>query len=234
MMGIDYAAHALTRVFIDIVNARKEGEYANIALSGGSSPSVLFSLWSGEYCELINWERLRFFWVDERMVPPFHNESNYGNAKRELLDKVSLPSGSVYRIMGENDPAEEALRYSNLVSSLLPVKEGFPVFDLVLLGIGEDGHTSSIFPGQEYLLDFPQPFAPSVNPYSGQKRIAMTGKTILLASKVAFYLNGSDKQPILDKVMQKEAQNLFPAAWILDKIGAGAVFYDQPPVLSDN
>ncbi len=234
MMGKYDAAHALTRAFMNIVNGKKEGEYANIALSGGSSPSVLFSLWSGEYKEMILWERVRFFWVDERMVPPENKESNFGNAKRELLERVPLPAGSVHRIMGENDTAEEAVRYSKLVSSLLPVKEGFPVFDLVLLGIGEDGHTSSIFPGQEYLLDFPQPFAPSVNPYSGQPRVAMTGKTILLASKVAFYLNGSDKQTILDKVMQKEAQNLFPAAWILDKIGAGAVFYDQPPVLSDN
>jgi 6-phosphogluconolactonase len=230
MMGKHDAAHALTRAFMDIVNGKKEGEYANIALSGGSSPSVLFSLWNGEYRELILWDKVRFFWVDERMVSPDHEESNYGNAKRELLDKVPLPAGSVHRIIGENDPAEEAIRYSNLVSSLLPVKEGFPVFDLVLLGIGEDGHTSSIFPGQEDLLVFPQPYAPSVNPYSGQRRVAMTGNTILLASNVVFYLNGSSKQPILEKVMQKGASNLYPAAWILEKIGKESVFHDQPPV----
>lgn len=226
MMGKNDAAHALTRAFVDIVNGKKEGEYANIALSGGSSPSVLFSLWSGEYKEMILWERVRFFWVDERMVPPENKESNYGNAKRELLDRVPLPAGSAHRIMGENDTAEEAVRYSKLVSSLLHVKEGFPVFDLVLLGIGEDGHTSSIFPGQEYLLDFPQPFAPSVNPYSGQPRVAMTGKTILIASKVVFYLNGSNKKQILDKVTAKGSATLYPSAYFLERLGSDSVFFD--------
>ena len=226
MMGKNDAAHALTRAFVDIVNGKKEGEYANIALSGGSSPSVLFSLWSGEYKEMILWERVRFFWVDERMVPPENKESNYGNAKRELLDRVPLPAGSVHRIMGENDTAEEAVRYSKLVSSLLHVKEGFPVFDLVLLGIGEDGHTSSIFPGQEYLLDFPQPFAPSVNPYSGQPRVAMTGKTILIASKVVFYLNGSNKKQILDKVTAKGSATSYPSAYFLERLGSDSVFFD--------
>ena len=226
MMGKYDAAHALTRAFMDIVNGKKEGEYANIALSGGSSPSVLFSLWSGEYKEMILWERVRFFWVDERMVPPENKESNYGNAKRELLDRVPLPAGSVHRIMGENDTAEEAVRYSKLVSSLLHVKEGFPVFDLVLLGIGEDGHTSSIFPGQEYLLDFPQPFAPSVNPYSGQPRVAMTGKTILFASKVVFYLNGSNKKEILDMVTAKGSSTSYPSAYFLERLGSDSVFFD--------
>ncbi len=226
MMGKHDAAHALTRAFMDIVNGKKEGEYANIALSGGSSPSVLFSLWSGEYKEMILWERVRFFWVDERMVPPENKESNYGNAKRELLDRVPLSAGSVHRIMGENDTAEEAVRYSKLVSSLLNVKEGFPVFDLVLLGIGEDGHTSSIFPGQEYLLDFPQPFAPSVNPYSGQPRVAMTGKTILFASKVVFYLNGSNKKVILDNVTAKGSAISYPSAYFLERLGSDSVFFD--------
>jgi 6-phosphogluconolactonase len=223
------AAHDLSVLLADLSN--REGVsmdgYVNIALSGGSSPLVLFRLWRSDYSKLINWKRLRCFWVDERMVPADSEESNYGNAKRELLDHVPLAHDSVYRIDGEQDPEEESLRYSNVVTSLLPLSNGFPVFDLVLLGIGDDGHTSSIFPGQSHLLNNERAYAASVNPYSGQSRIAMTGRTILSASRIAFYLKGAEKASVLEKVNESKGSERYPAAYIIERATDAQVFFDK-------
>jgi 6-phosphogluconolactonase len=221
------AAHDLSVLLVNLSKSKSIDGCVNIALSGGSSPLVLFRLWRSDYKESINWKRLRFFWVDERMVPPESEESNYGNAKRELLDYIPMAQDSIFRIKGENDPEQEALRYSNLVVSLLPLSNGFPVFDLVLLGIGDDGHTSSIFPGQSHLLNHEMAFAFSVNPYSGQSRIAMTGRTILSASRVVFYLKGADKTLILEKVTNSNGSERYPAAYIIDRLPDFQIFFDK-------
>lgn len=216
----------LSELLIDAIDNCKN-EYYNIAISGGSSPASLFRLWRGEYIERINWSKIRLFWVDERMVPPTDGESNYYNAKRELIEHVPLLSSSVYRIMGENDPAQEADRYSKLTTSLIEIEDGYPIFDAVLLGIGEDGHTSSIFPGQKELLDSKEPFAPSINPYSGQKRVAMTAPAILKGRQLFFYLKGASKLEILEKLKEKGADELYPAAYILERVGFDSIFYDK-------
>ncbi len=221
------AAHDLSILLAEISNREHMERRLNIALSGGSSPMVLFRLWRSDYRELIKWEKLRFFWVDERMVPAESDQSNYGNAKRELFDHVPLAQDSIYRIRGEKDPRDEAFMYSNLVISLLPLSNGFPVFDLVLLGIGGDGHTSSIFPGQTHLLDHEMTYAVSENPYNGQTRIAMTGRTILSASRVAFYLKGADKVSILEKMAGNNASERYPAAYIIEKASDCQIYFDM-------
>ena len=106
-----------------------------------------------EFREETPWMRMRIFWVDERCVSVSDSDSNYGTMLRLLLQEVGIPDEYVYPIHGDcRSPVQEAKRYSDLVFSTVPLRRGFPTFDIVLLGAGDDGHTSSIFPGQEYLL----------------------------------------------------------------------------------
>ena len=112
---------------------------------------------------------------------PEDPDSNYGLMNLLLLSKVPIPAENIHRIHGENDPKREAIRYSQLVKDRVPNKKGCPEFDVVILGAGEDGHTSSIFPGQEALLTTGQIYVPSIHPQNGLKRVALTGIPILNA-----------------------------------------------------
>lgn len=216
-------AQELTLLLIEMIN-QKEGDYFYLAISGGSSPLSLFSLWTGELKELISWDKVKLFWVDERAVSPVSKESNFGSAKKHLLDKITISESNVFRIKGEEDVDREALRYSSLVKEYLPLKNNFPVFDMVILGIGEDGHTSSIFPGQEHLYNHEQPYAPSVNPYSGQLRVAMTGKTILAAKRAVFFLTGPSKIKTVEMVESNIGDVKYPASYLLKELGSSSIF----------
>ena len=124
-----------------------------VALSGGSTPELLFNLLSDNYAESVPWKYVHIFWGDERCVPPDNSESNFGMTKRTLLRRILLPSTNIHRIKGENDPDVEVERYSQEISAFTRTRGGYPLFDLVLLGLGEDGHTASIFPGNLGLFD---------------------------------------------------------------------------------
>lgn len=184
----------------------------NIALSGGSTPARMFGLWTEAYRERTPWERIRFFWVDERCVPPDDPQSNYGMTKRNLLDFVPIPPGRIFRIRGEDDPDSEAHRYAKTAESLLPLSKGYPVFDFVLLGIGDDGHTASIFPGQETLLVTRETYSVGIHPTSGQRRVTLTGQPLLLASHLAFLATGPAKAKVLATLQAGPASG--PAAYV--------------------
>lgn len=218
----------LTQLFIKQVNSSvNKGACFSLAISGGNSPVKLFDLWTNKYSNIIDWSKVSIYWVDERAVPPDHPESNYGNAKRLLLDKVPLRSNNIFRIFGEDDVEKEAARYSKQALNNLPEVDGFPVFDMVILGVGDDGHTSSIFPGQQDLLTADKPFAPSVNPYSGQKRVAMTGNTIKYAKRPLFYLNGVSKMDAVEKLTVMKDNPGFPAAWLTRYMREPFIFWDR-------
>ena len=150
-----------------------------IALSGGTTPVTLFEVWEREYATYTPWSRIYFYWVDERCVPPGDDQSNFGLAYRLLFSKVGIPASHYYRIVGEGAPEEEAKQYSSIVKTTVPTVDGVPVFDFVLLGIGEDGHTSSIFPDHQELLTAGEPYEVSVNPYNKTVRICMTGRPLI-------------------------------------------------------
>ncbi len=169
----------------------------------------LFSLWRTHYIDKIPWVYIELFWVDERCVPPTDKESNYGLAKINLLDFVPLKESSIHRIIGEADPVTESLRYSELVINSLPVKDEVPIFDFIILGIGEDGHTSSIFPGQDYLLTYNLPYAPSENPQTKQKRVSLTGLPIIKAENTLFFVSGESKKQLLIKYSEAMAPVIF-------------------------
>ena len=102
---------------------------------------------AGNFGGSVPWRYVHLFWVDERCVPPDNAESNFGMTFRKLLTKIEIPSINIHRIKGEDDPGKEAVRYSEEISLNALKRDGIPLFDLVILGLGEDGHTASLFPG---------------------------------------------------------------------------------------
>ncbi len=202
----------------------------NIALSGGSTPGILFKQLaaSRENFHRKTWEKVNFFWVDERCVPPESAESNYRMTNETLLRKLQISPGNIFRMKGENDPKEEAKRYSSLLSMQLPQENKFPVFDLILLGMGGDGHTASIFPNQMNLLSSEEICAIAYHPETGQARITLTGNVINNAKQVFFLVTGEDKAITLEKIIGKgSSDRQFPASCINPAHGILKWFLDD-------
>ncbi|GAA5510307.1 6-phosphogluconolactonase [Novipirellula caenicola] len=196
--------------------ATQTQDKVTIALSGGSTPKMLFEIWGKEYADKIDWSRIHFFWGDERCVAPDDSDSNYGVAKTLFLDKVQIPAENVHRVLGEADPDEERLRYENEIYGHVDIDENaVPQFDLILLGMGTDGHTASIFPHQSQFLKSPQVCEVAIHPESAQKRITLTGPVLNRAKKVAFLITGGDKAEVLAQVIKKEGDFAnFPASHV--------------------
>jgi len=194
------------------------GQYYSIALSGGSTPLHLFKYLSDNFSEKIEWERLLIFWGDERCVSPDSDESNYKMAYENLLQNVPIPDNNIFRIKGEEEPKTEAKLYSDLVKANISFFNEIPQFDLILLGLGNDGHTASVFPD-------------TVKPETRQKRITATGKLLNNALKVLFLVTGKEKAEIVSQVIEKkEGYEKLPASrvkpvsgqlvWMLDENAA--------------
>lgn len=197
----------------------------NIAFSGGTTPALMYDLWGNEYQEITPWGRMRFFFVDERCVPAENSESNYGMMRSLLLDIAPISYENVFPIRGDENPQKEALRYSEMLENQLPIQNGYPVFDIVLLGAGADGHTSSIFPGQEELLSSGSSYETTFHPNNGQKRIAMTGLPILAARKVIFLLTGTSKASVVGDIFH--SGDTSPAAYIAHHAEDVELFMDE-------
>lgn len=199
-----------------------------IALSGGSTPQLLFRRLAEDYADRIDWSTLHLFWGDERCVPPDHEDSNYGMTKRLLLDRVDIPAANVHRIRGEDDPRREAHRYSAEIMEHVPEEQGLPAFDIVLLGLGEDGHTASIFPDQRSLLTVEAVAVPARHPETGQQRISLSGPVINNGRHIAFLVTGAGKADRVREILLQEGKwQEFPAAHIEARNGRLLWFLDQ-------
>jgi 6-phosphogluconolactonase len=186
-----------------------------LALSGGTTPKVIFQTLVRDFKKKIDWNKVHFFWGDERCVPPDHPESNYGMAKEYLLDHIDIPVENIYRIKGEDNPDNEAERYSNEIKKYLPEVNGLPQFDAAMLGLGEDGHTASIFPDQLKLLSSDKICETAIHPSTKQKRITLTGKVINNSGEIYFLVTGKKKSIIVKKILNKKNNYLkFPASHI--------------------
>ena len=205
--------------------------FRSIALSGGSTPKLWFDLLADEYPQRLPWGELLFFWGDERCVPPEHPESNYGMTREHLLKKVPIAENHVFRIRGEAKPEEEASRYGNMLREHLPGTDGTPCFDLVVLGMGDDGHTASIFPYEMPLWDAREPCVVATHPETGQKRISISGRIINNARQVVFLVTGANKASRVRQIHQKlpgfeklPASRVAPGSgrllWMLDAAAA--------------
>lgn len=172
-----------------------------VALSGGSTPRRLHRLLaSEEYRERISWPHWRVFWGDERAVRPDHDESNYRMARETLLDHVALSQAHVHRITTELDPARAAYEYEQTIRQALD--GGPPVFDLILLGMGDDGHTASLFPGTEALQEDRRIVAADWVPHLDAHRITFTLPLINRAAAVAFLVEGAHKSKMVRRVLR--------------------------------
>ena len=172
------------------------GKYT-IALSGGSTPKILFRILAEDFKDKIAWQKVHFFWGDDRIVPVSSPESNYGEAKRILFDNISVPLENIHPIDGLIPPEIEAERYSEKIREIIPLKNGLPNFSLMLLGLGEDGHTASLFPNQMHILNSDKICEPAWHPESNQPRVTMTGKVINNSQKIIFLVRFFPLNPFL-------------------------------------
>ena len=203
-----------------------DNEFFTVALSGGTTPKQLFEYIALHGKDSLNWNKILFFWVDERCVPPDSSESNYRMTRLSLLNKLNIPENHVFRMFGEVEPKEEALRYSRILLENVSLANDFPRFDLVLLGLGEDGHTASIFRGNTQLFQSRQFCEAVKHPQTSQQRITLTGNVINNASEIAFIVTGHSKTEIISNVLNKH-DTVYPASlvvpvhghltWLLDK-----------------
>ncbi|MDR1743147.1 MAG: 6-phosphogluconolactonase [Dysgonamonadaceae bacterium] len=204
----------------------------NLALSGGNTPKALFEYWTANHQDDIDWTRVRFFWSDERCVPPNDEQSNYRMTKEYLFDRLPVSEGQIFRIEGENEPFAEAKRYAEVLRRELKAQNEIPSFDIVMLGMGDDGHTASIFPHQIALWDSPEICVVGTHPQSGQQRVSLSGKTINAAKNIAFLVTGKSKAERVREIIETrgQAERRYPAAkaaaqsgnllWFLDNDAA--------------
>lgn len=194
------AAEAVAKLIIKSVS---KDNIFNLAISGGSTPKLLFELLAKNYADKIAWKNVKIFWVDERCVPPTNNESNFKMTNEAMLKDILIPQENIFRMKGENNPTNEAKRYQQVLNDNLPLKNGKPYFDLILLGMGDDGHTASIFPDNLALLDEENTTAVATHPTSGQQRITLTGSVIRNAENIAFLITGESKMETLQQIINE-------------------------------
>lgn len=219
------ALRSLTLNLMYYVDRKNDGRSFNLALSGGETAKQMFSLWADEYRAKMNWKNIRFFWVDERCVPPSDPESNYGHANRLLFKPLGIPPENIHRIHGEVEPGTEAMRYSRIVKEYLPRHGQLPYFDCIILGIGNDAHTASIFPDALPLLTDSRNYAVSQHPETGQYRVTMTGALILNDSPLLVPVVGAGKVALIDDLKEGySTTNATPAAYILSHAVDAIVF----------
>ncbi|MCS6992594.1 MAG: 6-phosphogluconolactonase [Anaerolineales bacterium] len=216
---VNYAANLFAQM------AAAAPERFSVALSGGSTPRALYErLATNEMAKRIPWEKVHLFWGDERCVPPDHPESNYGLTAAALLSRIPLPAENVHRVRGELPPAEAASLYE---AELRAFFGETPAFDLVFLGMGEDGHTASLFPGSPALaesvrwaveVEHTAPPPPLVS------RVTLTFQVLNAARQVVFLVTGAAKAGMFAQVWHGAS---FPAAQIRPRDGELLWLVDQ-------
>jgi 6-phosphogluconolactonase len=205
----------------------------SIALAGGSTPKAAYALLTNAP---MDWERMHMFWSDERCVPPEHPDSNYSMAYNAFLGDIDIPAGNIHRMRGEHPVQQAADEYEAELRSFFP-QGTFPVFDLVLLGLGSDGHTASLFPGSPALkeprrwvspVEHRQPPLPLVD------RLTLTFPVINAARQVTFLVSGAGKAERLKGILAPDdgqtgpllpAQLVQPSdgslLWLVDRAAKG-------------
>jgi 6-phosphogluconolactonase len=211
----------------------KRGRFV-IALSGGSTPRPIYArLSSADYRDRIDWSKVHVFFSDERCVPPDETRSNYRMACEALLDHVALPADHIHRIQGEIDPAQAALSYEQQLQQLFRTS-ALPAFDLICLGLGDNGHTASLFPGTAALREKDRWVVPQYVEIMTAWRVTFTAPLINAARHIAVLVEGATKADILQRVLEGPYQpDVLPAQliqpvngelhWLVDAAAAAKV-----------
>ncbi|MCA9427642.1 MAG: 6-phosphogluconolactonase [Candidatus Omnitrophica bacterium] len=205
---------SLASRMVDLLN---KIDSPSVAFSGGRTPRDLFSLLAAEYREQVPWSRIKIFQVDERGVPPTHEDSNWRQLQERLLDKIS--GINAFRMEAENGEAG-AEAYAKILDRELPKNEsGVPLIDLVLLGMGPDGHTASLFPGTQALEVTDRSVVYNQVPQLDTYRLTLTYPVLQAAGNRWFLLTGKDKAEMFTQVLAGNypAGKLTDTEWFIDK-----------------
>jgi len=186
----------------------------NMALSGGNTPGGVFSLLaSSDYRDCVDWNRLHLFWGDERMVPPEHQDSNYRLVQETLLDHINIPDENVHRMRGEIVPDEAAAEYAELLYNHFAVSP--PCFDLMLLGLGTDGHTASLFPETDAVEECEKHAVAVFVPKLDAWRVTLTLPVLNAARKILFLVSGKSKSEMVQRIVSnKQPAKEIPATMV--------------------
>ena len=205
----------------------------SIVLSGGSTPKGIYQcMASPSFRNKFRWDKIHFFWGDERWVPPEDQRSNYRMVSEALLTKVNIPPENIHPIQTKDYNLQTSVnKYEEIIKNFFKLKKDeLPVFDLILLGIGQDGHTSSLFPGNPVLLVKDHLVASASQKGIPEKRITLTYPAINHAGMIYFLISGLDKADIVAEVLENRNGGKLPAkeikptqgdiSWFLDKAAA--------------
>jgi 6-phosphogluconolactonase len=224
-------ARAAVRRFVDWAwqAIARDGKF-QVALSGGETPREMYRLLATqEFRTQIDWPRVHLFWGDERAVPPDDPESNYGMARRELLLRVPIPAENIHRMEAEVNPIGRAAHnYETVLRQALDVDDrGFPVFHLMLLGLGADGHTASLFPGAKLLRETTRWVSTPAMEKAGTRRMTLTLPVIEAAQRILFLVTGAQKAAILRLVLCGSADRELPAQMAQPRNGERIFLVDE-------
>lgn len=223
----------------EIISSAKEslktrGRFC-LAISGGHTPMRTFQ-WLSQSAEArgLDWERIHLFWVDERSVPPDDQNSNYRMASETFLKTMPIPAGNVHRMRGESkDLTQAAHEYEQVIREVFQLPAGqIPAFDLILLGMGENGHIASLMPNSYALFDTKDLVSTVFQMEGDWSRLTLTVPVLRAAKKLIVLISGAEKASIVQTVFSTEADELkYPAhalwpvldkvIWIIDKEAAG-------------
>ncbi|MFQ5780791.1 MAG: 6-phosphogluconolactonase [Nitrospiria bacterium] len=212
--------------------AARERDRFTVALSGGSTPRILYRALTGSpFIEKIPWEQVHLFWGDERFVPPDHPDANYRMVYEILISKIPIPKENVHRMPCEGSvPQTAAAEYEERLRSFFGISgKGTPSFDLALLGIGTDGHTASLFPGSSALAEKERwVVAPYVEKLKST-RLTLTVPVFNDALHVVFIVSGKEKASIMKELLDvADPQCRYPAALIRPRRGKRRFYLDKP------
>lgn len=224
-------ARSAARFFVEWAwqSIAQQGAF-RVALAGGTTPRAMYrSLAGAEYRLQVDWGKVHIFWGDERCVPPDHPDSNYGMARSELLLRVPIPPQNVHRMETEREVLGRAAEaYEELLRKELPTdSHGFPRFDLILLGMGADGHTASLFPGTRGVRGTSRWVSTPKNPNDGSRRMTLTIPVINAARRVLFVVCGSEKAEALRAVVHHEQDPPLPAELVVVPEGERFLLVDE-------
>ncbi len=218
--SLEKTGQALAERILKISNdaVAKKGKFT-LALSGGRTPRRLYNLLASEYADKIVWEAVHLFWGDERCVAKDHPDSNYAMADQTLISKIQIPAQNIHRIHTELHPPEKAAEsYEEMLREFFnnPEDKVSSTFDVILLGVGPDGHTASLFP-QSLVLEEKNRWVAAVDAppsFSTRQRITMTFPLMNRSRAAVFLVSGAEKSTVVEMILEKpdRARKIYPAA----------------------
>lgn len=226
----DLFVHSAEKIVAIAQEAIQKNGRFSFALSGGQTPKGVYSvLASAKFKDRIDWKKVHIFWGDERPVVSTHPDSNFRMAKETLLDAVGIPSGNIHRIGSEEDPMLAAQQYEDDLRDFFDLADGdFPAFDLILLGMGDDGHTASLFPESEALAIKDRLVVDNYVKKLNSHRITMTFPVINNARNILFLVSGSSKSKMIQQILgNNKTLDALPAQLVIPSHGSLCWFLDK-------